>query len=229
MMPAVATTDRRLTFASGGHEIPAVWLDDAGAEHVLLLGHGAGGGMESPFLEGFAQAMRRLGVATLGHAYPYSSRPGRRPPDRAPVLLDATRAAFEVALDLSEGRPVLAGGKSMGGRIASMAVADGMAAAALIFLGYPLHPPGRPDRLRDAHLDDVRVPMLFLQGTADPFATPELLETVVRRLGPRAVLESVDGAGHSFHRAGTPRDPAGEGASLATTAAAFARRVGSLA
>ena len=113
----------------------------------------------------------------------------------------------------------------MGGRIASMAAAEGMPAAGLVFLGYPLHPPGRPDRIRDAHLDAVAVPMLFLQGTRDTFAQPDLLAAVIARLEPRAELLSVEGGDHSFRVAGGPRDGAVVGAGLAEPVAAFVRRV----
>ena len=112
----------------------------------------------------------------------------------------------------------------MGGRIASMAAAEGMPAAGLVFLGYPLHPPGKPDRLRDDHLDYVPAPMLFLQGTRDPFATPELLGRVAARLGPRAELRWVDGGDHSFRVPGPRIDAASIGAGLASPAAEFARR-----
>jgi uncharacterized protein len=201
-----------------------VWIDPPDAVAVLVLGHGAGSGMRSPFMTGFAEAIGELGVATLRFDFPYM-RAGRRAPDRAPVLLEAWREAFADAVDRADGRPVFAGGKSMGGRIASMAAAEGMPAAGLVFLGYPLHPPGRPDRIRDAHLDAVSVPMLFVQGTRDTFAQPDLLAAVLARLGPRAQLVSVEGGDHSFRVAGGPRDGAVVAAGLAEPAAAFVRRV----
>jgi predicted alpha/beta-hydrolase family hydrolase len=120
---------------------------------------------------------------------------------------------------------VLAGGKSLGGRIASMCVADGMPAAGLVFLGYPLHPPGKPERARDQHLDRVTVPMLFLQGTSDPFASPDLLRGVVRRLGARAELEEIEGGDHSFNVRGRRLDAREVGAGLAHLAAPFVRRI----
>jgi predicted alpha/beta-hydrolase family hydrolase len=201
-----------------------VWIDPPGADAVLVLGHGAGSGMGSPFMQGFAEAIGGLGIATLRFDFPYMQA-GRRAPDRAPVLLEAWGEAFAAGVEGAAGRPVLAGGKSMGGRIASMAVAEGMPAAGLVFLGYPLHPPGRPDRIRDAHLDAVPVPMLFLQGTRDTFARPELLAAVLARLRPRAELVTIEGGNHSFRVAGGPRDPAVIAASLAEPAAAFVRRV----
>jgi predicted alpha/beta-hydrolase family hydrolase len=201
-----------------------VWIDPPDAVAVLVLGHGAGSGMRSPFMTGFAEAIGELGVATLRFDFPYMQA-GRRAPDRAPVLLEAWREAFAAGLDRAGGRTVFAGGKSMGGRIASMAAAEGMPAAGLVFLGYPLHPPGRPDRIRDAHLDAVPVPMLFMQGTRDTFSQPDLLAAVITRLGPRAQLVSVEGGDHSFRVAGGPRDGAVVAAGLADPAAAFVRRV----
>ena len=117
---------------------------------------------------------------------------------------------------------MLGGGKSYGGRIASMAAAEGMPAAALIFLGYPLHAPGKTDQIRDAHLYDLTMPMLFLHGTKDPFAEPKELAKVIRRLGDRATLVDFDGAGHSFERS-RKDDPRAVGASLAPHVAAFIR------
>jgi uncharacterized protein len=198
-----------------------MWIDPPDADVVLVLAHGAGSGMRTPFMNGFAEAVGRLGVATLRFEFPYM-RAGRRAPDRAPVLVKAWQEAFAEGAAGARGRPVLAGGKSMGGRMASMAAAEGMPAAGLVFLGYPLHPPGRPDRLRDAHLDDVAAPMLFLQGSRDIFARPDLLAAVVARLGARATLVEIEGGDHSFRVPGGPRDPATIAASLAEPAAAFA-------
>ena len=124
--------------------------------------------------------------------FPYIEA-GRKAPDRAPVLVEATQRAFDLAAARAGGLPVLAGGRSMGGRIASMATAEGMPAAGLVFLAYPLHPPGRPEKIRDAHLYGIEVPMLFLQGTRDPFAQPELLAAVLTRLGRRAEYAPVEG------------------------------------
>jgi predicted alpha/beta-hydrolase family hydrolase len=200
-----------------------MWIDPPGADAVLVLAHGAGSGMRTPFMAGFADEIARLGVATLRFEFAYM-RAGRRAPDRPPVLLDAWREAFADGGRRADGRPVFAGGKSMGGRIASMAASEGMAAAGLVFLGYPLHPPGRPEKLRDAHLADVSVPMLFLQGSRDTFARPDLLAAVIARLGPRAEYVEIPGGDHSFRVPGGPRDAAVIGASLAEPAAAFIRR-----
>jgi hypothetical protein len=202
-----------------------MWIDPPESDAVLVLAHGAGSGMRSPFMAGFADAIAALGVATLRFEFGYMQA-GRRAPDRPPVLVAAWHQAFAAAVDRARGRPVFAGGKSMGGRIASMAAAEGMPAAGLVFLGYPLHPPGRPEKIRDAHLDAVAAPMLFLQGTRDTFARPDLLRAVVARLGARAELVAVEGGDHSFRVSGGPRDAAVDAASLAEPAAAFMRRHG---
>jgi uncharacterized protein len=201
-----------------------MWIDPPDADVVLVLAHGAGSGMRTPFMTGFSEAMGALGVATLRFEFPYM-RAGRRAPDRAPVLVEAWREAFAAGVAGARGRPVLAGGKSMGGRIASMAAAEGMPAAGLVFLGYPLHPPGRPEKIRDAHLGDVPCPMLFLQGSRDSFARPDLLAAVIARLGELATYVEVAGGDHSFRVRGGPKDGALIGASLAEPAARFARSV----
>jgi hypothetical protein len=176
--------------------------------------------MDSPFITGFCTAVRELGLATLRFDFPYMAA-GRKAPDRPPVLIESYRAAFEAASRRGPG-PVLACGKSMGGRIGSMAVAEGMPAAGLAFLGYPLHPPGAPEKIRDAHLYQITVPMLFLQGTRDTFAQPALLHRVIARLGDRATLVEIDGGDHSFRVPGGQRNSAVIGASLAPRVAAFA-------
>jgi predicted alpha/beta-hydrolase family hydrolase len=202
---------------------PTLWTPAVTQRAVLLLGHGAGSPMTTPFLSSFAAAIAGAGVSVLRFDFPYMTA-GRKAPDRAPVLVECTRRAFELARRRAGDQPVLAGGRSMGGRIASMATAEGMPAAGLVFLAYPLHPPGRPEKIRDAHLYGIRVPMLFLQGTRDPFAQPELLSAVLDRLGDRAEYAPVDGGDHAFRVAGGERDAARIGASLAPVAADFIQR-----
>lgn len=204
----------------------------AGARSTIVVAHGAGAGMDHPFMAGFTRAMNDEGVATLRFNFPYMER-GSRAPDRAPVAIAAWRAAFEAARERARSggtgdasEPVWASGKSFGGRMASMAVADGMPSAGLVFLGYPLHPPGKPERVRDEHLYEIQVPMLFLQGTRDPFATPEVLEPVIAKLGDLATLHPVEGGGHSFEVKGPRRDPREVAAGLAPIAAAFMREHG---
>ncbi len=190
---------------------------------TIVVAHGAGAGMDHPFIAGFARACFDEGLATMRFNFPYIEA-GRRSPDTEAVLRDAWRAAFEAAEARRMGEPVWASGKSLGGRIASMCVADGeIHPAGLVFLGYPLHPPGKPERIRDEHLDRIEVPMLFLQGTSDPFASSDLLRRVVKRLRDRATLVPFEGAGHSFEVRGRKRDAREIGASLAPHVAGFIR------
>jgi uncharacterized protein len=191
----------------------------AGASAVVVLGHGAGSGMESPFMAGIAGALAGLGLAVARFDFPYMHA-GRKAPDPAPALIETwqlARAAVAERVSL----PLVAGGKSLGGRIASMAVAEGMPGDALVFLGYPLHPPGRPEKLRREHLERVAVPMLFLQGSRDAFAQPALLAETISQLRPRARLVEIDGGDHSFRVPGGTRDGAAIGAGLAPAVAAF--------
>jgi uncharacterized protein len=193
---------------------------------TIVVAHGAGAGMEHPFLTGLTAALNGLGVATLRFNFPYREA-GRKFPDRPPVAIAAWRAAMAAAAEQAakhqDTGPLWAAGKSFGGRMASMAVADGMDAAGLIYLGYPLHPPGKPEKLRDEHLYGLATPMLFLQGSRDTFATPEILADVVSRIGPHAVLQWVDGGDHSFAVAGNKRPATEVGASLAQPMDAFIR------
>lgn len=194
-------------------------LDGSRDGPLLVLAHGAGGNMRGPFLQAFASGLVAGGVGCLRFNFAYSEA-GRRGPDSEKTLREVWTPASEKAREM--GGPVWVGGKSMGGRIASMMVADGdLDAAGLVFVGYPLHPPGRVDRLRDEHLGRVKVPMLFLQGTADPFARWDLLETVVKRLGRNAKLHRVEGGDHSFRVRGRPKDDIGTGTALGEVAARF--------
>jgi hypothetical protein len=209
----------RFTVATPRGDVGAAWHAADGP--VLVVGHGAGAGMDHPFIVGLCDALAGEEIAALRFNFPYMEA-GRRTPDQAANAIAAFRCVFDAATERAGGRQVLAGGKSYGGRIASMAAADGMPAAALVFLGYPLHPPGKPDRIRDEHLYRLEIPMLFLHGTKDPFAEPTRLAAVVEKLGDRATLVDLDGAGHSFER--SRKDDAGEiGASLAPIVAGFIR------
>jgi hypothetical protein len=192
-----------------------------GARAVVVLGHGAGSGMGSPFMAGIARGLVEQGLAVARFDFPYMHA-GRKAPDPAPALVETWRLA-RAAVGERTGLPLVAGGKSLGGRIASMAVAEGMPAAALVFLGYPLHPPGRPEKLRREHLGRIGVPMLFLQGSRDAFAQPELLAETIASLGDRATLVEVEGGDHSFRVPGGPRDGAQIGAGLAPVVAEFVR------
>jgi hypothetical protein len=167
---------------------------------TLILGHGAGAGQTSTFIVAFATALAERGIDVITFNFLYTEL-GRRVPDPNARLESCWRAVIETVRDrITFGASKLAiGGKSMGGRIASQVAADGAGdLAGLVFLGYPLHPPGRPDRLRSAHLQDVKAPMLFVQGSRDAFGTPAELRPIVSQLEPAADLFVVEGGDHSF-------------------------------
>jgi predicted alpha/beta-hydrolase family hydrolase len=176
---------------------------------VVVLGHGAGGDRRTPMLVKLAEAIAASGRAAFLYNFPYAERGARRP-DPPRVLESTAKEAAEVAAARTGAHSVVWGGRSMGGRIASQVVAGGAPCAALAFLAYPLHPPGRPEKRREAHLPDITAPLLFLQGTRDAFAREDLLHALVDRLGERAELHPVEGADHSFRvlkRSGrTPED-----------------------
>ena len=165
----------------------------------LVLGHGAGGDMHTPMLVAIARGLAVRGHTVLRFNFPYAEA-GRRAPDRPERLEKAYVAAVEALRSLPGFRPdrVFFGGKSLGGRIASIVAAKGLACDGLVFLGYPLHPAGKPKMLRDKHLSDVKAPMLFLQGTRDPLCDLALLKPVVAHLSRRATLHVVDGGDHSL-------------------------------
>jgi predicted alpha/beta-hydrolase family hydrolase len=194
---------------------------------LCLVAHGAGGDLRSPFLGGVASGLARGGVSALRFNFPYTEA-GRRGPDRAPVLLEAWRSALETAAGLAVGVPLVASGTSLGGRMASqLAAEDGteFAADALVFFGYPLHAPGKHDQPRDEHFVGVTVPMLFIQGTADPLATFWMIEALVERLAPLARLHRVDGGDHSFRVRGARRPDEEIGQELGGVAARFVAEV----
>ena len=170
------------------------------ARACYVLAHGAGAGMTHPFLGAVAKGLAERGVATLRYNFPYMEK-GTKRPDTPKVAHAAVREAVEEAGKRMPGVPLFAGGKSFGGRMTSQAQAieplPGV--RGLVFLGFPLHPAGKPSDERAAHLSDVEVPMLFLQGTRDDLADLALLEPVVKKLGARATLETFEDADHSFH------------------------------
>jgi uncharacterized protein len=171
-------------------------LFGAGATAVVL-GHGAGGDRKTPMLVALAEALASSGRAALLYNFPYAEKGAGRPDP--PAVLEATaRAAARLAREESGAGRIVHGGRSMGGRIASQVVAQGEPAAGLVFLAYPLHPPGRPERLRDAHLGRISAPMLFVQGTRDAFAREDLLRGTLAALAPRAELVRIAEADHSF-------------------------------
>lgn len=198
---ATSPTPEQLRFPVGADagEVSALLLRPADARWLLVLGHGAGAGMRHPFLEAIAAGLAERGVGTLRYRFPYMER-GGGPPDRHPVLLAAVRAAVEEARGRASDLPLLAGGKSMGGRMTSLAAADEPLAGVrgIVYFGFPLHPAGRPGIGRAEHLAGVGVPMLFLQGTRDRLADLDLLRPVVAGLGERAKLHVIEDADHGF-------------------------------
>ena len=168
---------------------------------TLVLGHGAGAGQRSAFMVGFAHALSQLGLDIVTFNFLYTEQ-GRKIPDRAPLLEGCYRAVIETVRTQVESarRALFIGGKSMGGRIATqVAAADPqLPLAGLVLLGYPLHPPGKPDQRRDKHLPAVARPMLFVQGTRDAFGTPAELAPILGALTPAPLVHSVSGGDHSF-------------------------------
>lgn len=200
-MPLETGATTALVYAA---EVPAA---------TLVLGHGAGAGQRHPFMVTFARAISALGIDVVTFNFPYTEA-GRRVPDRGAVLEDCFRRVIEVVSirPAPARRRLFIGGKSMGGRIATQIAAAGheLRCDGLVLLGYPLHPPGRPDQLRDKHLPAVGRPMLFVQGSRDAFGTPAELAPVVSRLQPPSTLHVVEGGDHSFNL--SKRDPAKQAA-----------------
>jgi hypothetical protein len=178
-------------------DYPAATRNRAGV--TLILGHGAGANQTSGFMVAFAAALAERGIDVVTFNFLYTEL-GRRIPDPNGRLESCWRAVIEAARGrITSGDKLAIGGKSMGGRIASRVAAGGAGdLAGLVFLGYPLHPPGRPDRLRSAHLHDVKAPMLFVQGSRDTFATPAELQPIINQLEPAAALFVVESGDHSF-------------------------------
>ena len=169
---------------------------------LLVLWHGAGGDVTERSLVAVAAAAARDGALVVRARFPYRIA-GKRAPDRMPLLLASAREAIDAAAALPNagGRKLALGGRSMGGRVASLLVADGLAAAGLVFLSYPLHPAGKPEKLRDAHLPAIPCPMLFVQGDRDTLCDLALLRPVLKKLGKRAQLSVFPGADHGMRKA----------------------------
>ena len=196
----MAAGERLRIAAPGNGEVSALLVRPPTARWLLVLGHGAGAGMAHPFLEKLAKELAEAGVATLRYQFPYIEQ-GRRVPDKPEALMATVAAAVSSARETAPELPLLAGGKSMGGRMTSQAAARGLLGGAkgLVFFGFPLHPPNRPGTARAEHLAKVDVPMLFLQGTRDTLADLALLRPICEKLGSRATLHIIKEGDHSFH------------------------------
>ena len=184
----------------GQRKVTALLLLPAKPRYLLVLAHGAGAGMHHPFLEKLADEFAAVAVATLRYQFPYMERRTRRP-DPPPVCHLTVRAAVAEGARRAPALPLFAGGRSFGGRMSSQAQAlDALPGVrGLAFLGFPLHPAGKPSETRAAHLAQVRIPMLFVQGTRDALAERGRIEALVARLGGLATLELVEDADHAFH------------------------------
>jgi uncharacterized protein len=194
---------------TGASTTALVYHADQPAAAALILGHGAGAGQHSVFMVEFATALSLLGLDVVTFNFLYTERK-RRLPDRAPVLEQCYRSVIDaVRAQLASARQSLfIGGKSMGGRMAThVAAADAaLPVAGLVLLGYPLHPPAQPQKLRDAHLPSVRRPMLFVQGSRDTFGTPDELGPILARVSPLPTVHAIAGGDHSFKV--SKKDPA---------------------
>ena len=195
------TSSRELRIQVGERvgEVSALLVRPEEAKWLLVLAHGAGAGMRHAFLETLARELAAAGVATLRYQFPYVEQ-GHRRPDPPGVLTATVRAAVRTAAEAAPDLPLLAGGKSLGGRMTSLAASEQPleGVRGIVFFGFPLHPPKRPGTKRAEHLARVTAPMLFLQGTRDTLADVNLLRLVCEQLGPRATLHVIETADHSF-------------------------------
>jgi uncharacterized protein len=193
--------ERRLKFTvERAGDVSAILVRPADAQSLLVLAHGAGAGMVHPFLARLSAELAKVRIATLRYQFPYMEQ-RRRSPDSPAMATATVAAAVATAAKLEPRLPLLAGGKSFGGRMTSTAASAGLIAnvRGLVFFGFPLHPPNKPGTTRAEHLKQVSVPMLFLQGTRDTLADLSLLRPVCNELGSRATLYVIDTADHSFH------------------------------
>jgi predicted alpha/beta-hydrolase family hydrolase len=182
------------------HSVSAMLLEPRDAKACLVMAHGAGAGMSHPFMDAVARGLAARRIATLRYQFPYMEQ-GTKRPDRAPLAQATVRAAVVEANKRFSELPLLAGGKSFGGRMTSQAQAAAPldAVRGLVFFGFPLHAAGKPSDERAAHLYQVAVPMLFLQGSKDKLAELSLLKPLLHKLGPQASLHIAVDADHSFH------------------------------
>ena len=181
-------------------EVSSIQVRPPNARWILAFAHGAGAGMRHPFMTALSRELAAEKIATFRYQFPYMEN-HRKAPDRPATLTATVAAAVQAAHSAAPDLPLLAGGKSMGGRMTSTAASENLIpeVSGLVFFGFPLHPPKQPATKRGDHLANITQPMLFLQGTRDDLAELKLLQPICRDLGKRATLHIVDGADHSFH------------------------------
>jgi predicted alpha/beta-hydrolase family hydrolase len=181
-------------------DVSGILMRPANATCLYVFAHGAGAGMEHAFMEAAASQLADRGIASFRYNFPYKEA-GKRPPNRPPILIKTVRSAVAAAALLAPDLPMFAGGKSMGGRMTSTAASKEVlpGVQGLVFFGFPLHAPGRDSSERGAHLADVGLPMLFLQGTRDKLANLDLLAPLLDEVAPEPTLHIVEGADHGFH------------------------------
>jgi predicted alpha/beta-hydrolase family hydrolase len=185
----------------GGEETSAVFeppADDSGDGVIFVCAHGAGGNLNDRGIVQTANALRARGLGVVRFNFLYKEKKSGRP-DPMPRLKECYAAVLARARQELKPQTLIIGGRSMGGRAASMLAADGFECDGLLLLAYPLHPPGKPEQLRDAHLPAIKVPVICFNGTRDPFCTPSLMEDVLKRLKTDWEMHWVEGADHSFH------------------------------
>ena len=193
------TQEMRFEATASSGQVSALLVHPPEATWLYVLGHGAGAGMRHPFMEAFAVGLANRGIATFRYQFPYIEQ-GRRAPNPRPILTKTVRSAIAAASEAAPSLRLIAGGKSMGGRMTSLASSDEPldGVEGLAFLGFPLHAPGRDSADRGAHLADVDVPMLFVQGTRDRLANLDFLQPLCADLGDQASIHLLESGDHSF-------------------------------
>jgi hypothetical protein len=211
----MATRERQRTGGEwrvrvGTEETSAIFEPGAGSDDkVFVFAHGAGGNMNDRGVVATARALQDRGIGAVRFNFLYKEKKSGRP-DPMPKLKDTFSAVVARAREELSPRTLIIGGRSMGGRAASMLAADQFDCAGLLLLAYPLHPPGKPDQLRDAHLPSITAPVICFNGTRDPFCTPALMEEVLKRVKTKWEMVWVEGADHSFHVLKSSRKTDGE-------------------
>lgn len=190
----------KFTASKSSGEVSGILVTLENPKAFLVYAHGAGAPMNHPFMNLSAALLAENGIATFRYNFPYTERKSKRI-DPVPILLETVRSAVSKTKEYSGDRPLFAGGKSMGGRMTSQAAAEGKLEGikGIIFFGFPLHAPGREGTERAVHLFKIKLPMLFLQGSRDKLANPDLLIPAIKKIGKNAELYLIDGADHSFH------------------------------